>query len=100
MKLEPVQMDRDGFDEYYLPAACAIMGISAMYIRDKLEVREDFDAMLGTPLYADYVNRKHSEDKPLPDNWKRLLTAIAGPYGKAILKAHQIKYGVEHVHPD
>lgn len=53
------------------------------------------DKALGVDLYRGYMTRPSTLDFPLPAHWRELLTKLAGPHGKTILRAYRIKRGLE-----
>ena len=55
------------------------------------------DDALGVNYFEGYRHRGHHQDRPMPDGpFKELLKALAGPHGKTILRAYQIKHGIKH----
>jgi hypothetical protein len=49
------------------------------------------DELLGIKEYDTWCGSNTTTDKPLNEDLKRLLIALAGPHWKTILKIHQIQ---------
>jgi hypothetical protein len=65
-----------------------------------LQAGSNLDDVLGIHIYEDYMNNHQMPDPPLSVYWRNLLTLLAGPNGKIILRAYQIKYKVKKVKYD
>ena len=50
------------------------------------------DDLIGIPAYHDY---ELGDRNPISDELKSLYQKLAGPHGKAILKAYRIQKGLE-----
>lgn len=80
--------------QYWQPAALNLyradnpmMDLSTMY--NKL------DEVLGVNLYRTAYIAHPDPREALPEEMKHLLTALAGPHGKTILRAYRIQKGLE-----
>lgn len=81
--------------KYWQPALLNLFG--PVDNNDRKEVYHHFrklDKALVVSIHADYCSRLRSEDFPLSDDMRELLIKLAGPHGKVILKAYQIKKGI------
>lgn len=85
-------MNMDDSSDYWWPAAEALIPVLKKPSYNQAEMLDD---LLGVTMFADYCKRRSEEDFPLSEEWKVLLTALAGPYGQTILKAYRIKKGLE-----
>lgn len=96
LRREGIQMDIDDYDTYYIPALEShVAHIGAFSVVGRADQVIAFDTMLGVGLGKEFLKRSNSEDKPLPDDWREFLKALASPYGYAILRAYRLKYGLE-----
>lgn len=87
-------MDVDDYYEYWKPAAQNIFGIDGRFSTDT--ICHLLDKALGTDEFDQFLTRASTQDKPIEDyKLKTLLISLAGPYGKIILKAYQIKQGID-----
>jgi hypothetical protein len=89
LRRENIPMNRVDSITYYSPALNNICGPSPRI--------GSLDKLLGVTIMSDYWVRITIDDRPLPDDWREFLTQLAGPYGKAILKAYRVKYKLEKV---
>lgn len=89
-------MNAEDFMVYYRPAAERIMDrvFTPNSLDDALEHFSDFDALLGIDYFKQYAKRHSADDFPIPQPMRELLTALAGPHGKTILKAYWAKKGL------
>lgn len=71
---------------YYIPACRNIMGDT------KITTAKEFDKLLGTSMYRGY---NYDSRARLSEMEIQLLKLLAGPHGKAILKAYRIQKGLE-----
>lgn len=53
------------------------------------------DKQLGMSEYRLFYVRPSIEDTKMAEDLKKLLVMLAGPHGKAILKAYRIQKGLE-----
>ena len=85
-------MNGKDYTDYWVPACKNLFGWG-LGTSDVQSWAEQLDAALGIRECADFWNRRAILDKPMSDELKRLLVALAGPHGRTILKAIQARRG-------
>jgi len=71
-----VYMMHEQYTEYVIPAAEVLGHIFGTFLEAELEIYVEFD-----------------DRKTIPEKWVQLFKALAGPYGKTILKMYQLNKG-------
>lgn len=89
-------MNSDDEQKYWVPAAINIFGKPVRQHRRLSWPEHLLQEALGVKLWSEWQERLVIYDFPLSEEWRQLLTQLAGPHGKTILRAYQIKHGVEH----
>lgn len=97
-----IQMNEGDYYAYYMPAVANVFNFeySLSNGAENTQKSKAFDLLLGVRISDPYLSRRHSEDKPLPDDWREFLIKLRGPYAKTLIKVYQIKYGVNYEHSD
>lgn len=82
-------MNQDDYRNYWIPAYlnCVQVGV---FRAGRMKVLEE---LLGCTILSEYIHRNYSEDFPLPEKWRSVLQALAGPHCRAVLKVYQLKHG-------
>jgi len=78
-KLNVLEMSRRQYKEYVLPACDRMGHIFGTNLEEDLQIYVQFTE-------GDY-------DAEVPNRWLRLFKALAGPYGKTVLKMYQLNKG-------
>jgi hypothetical protein len=88
-------MNARGILELWFPAACNLFGSVDIDNRAQAYlICSKLDRALNVTVHQDYCARHSSSDTPLEPDMVELLEKLKGPYGKAILRAYQIKKGI------
>lgn len=82
-------MNLNDCSEYWYPACKNLFGSSTIATAKQL------DRALGSAIFSEYLPRPLVEDFPLNDEMKMLLTKLAGPHGKTLLRAYRARKGLE-----
>jgi hypothetical protein len=85
-------MNFDHCKMYWEPAALALRDVLPVVQSHQIEIR--LEIALGCSVWSEYARRTAHDDFPLSEDWIVLLQKLAGPHGRAILKAYQIKNGI------
>jgi hypothetical protein len=90
-------MNLDDFVNYWEPACENLFGERPdTSIEENIKYYRKLDSALGTETYKRFWNRSMQKDFPMEENLKNLLVKLAGPHGKALLRAYQIQHGVKN----
>lgn len=84
-------MNADDNYDYWEPAAVALFPDLSVEDSEKA-----LECALGCTDYTDFIMRPAMDDFHIPEEKRKLLKALAGPHGKAILRAYQIQRGIKH----
>lgn len=79
-------MTTSEYETYWIPA------LDALKLRGSAF---ELDTLLGIGEFTVWYDRMPSEDTPMSDELKELLKKLAGPHGKALLRAYRIRKGLQ-----
>lgn len=81
--------------KYWLPAVGNLLDKPSNHVL--VSDCHELDQLLGVDFYRKFKTAHDLKEAPVMNaKLKRLLTALAGPHGKTLLKAYRIKKGLEH----
>jgi hypothetical protein len=85
-------------EKYWHPAAKNVCNEPSVRSPNASRLTRGFrlDTALGVRIYHEYIHTVDTgSDEPLSYEWKKLLTSLAGPHGKTILKIYRIQKGLD-----
>lgn len=89
-------MIRSDINQYYAPACKNLFGdFDVDDLATRQSLYKKLDAAIGVIEYYSWCFTPEFHDMPLSNDLKWLLTNLAGPHGKTILKMYRIKIGLE-----
>lgn len=95
-------MNHHDLIDYWIPACESVYtdGLTPlpMNVRDRIDFYHRLDKDLDIREYHFYRVNPPQDDKPISADLRELLIKLAGPHGKTILKAYQIRKGIVHDH--
>lgn len=85
-------MNKADKDRYYVPMKRYLEGkVPKGVIFDKW-----LESQIGVDVYGQYLLRSYKDDFPLPDELRKLFTAMTGPHWRTVLRVYQIRKGLRH----
>jgi len=87
-------MNMEDANDYFIPAARNIF-VGDHNAEQKCQLLEK---QLGCKMWSDFIHRERWKDFPIADDMREVLLLLQGPYAKTILRAYQIKHGIEVEH--
>jgi len=82
-------------DRIWMPAAENLFGHLRGAGTKLYQVERALERALAITEWSQWQFRAFNLDKPMSPELKELLIMLAGPHGKAILRAYQIKHDIE-----
>lgn len=80
-------MTYEDIHNYMVPA---LSGLGRHLLKSEAE---ELEKLLGFNEYHEYPD---GNDRPISEDYKRILIALSGPHARTILKAYMIRKGIEN----